>query len=732
MAVKRSARAMAFVLAALLVAVLAGAYGVSGFSRFRLIDDTSCGGTGSGGTGSTSVGFGAYLATAEDGSCLTTQGDSTYTDAGPVNLNGITIAPVSGVVTIDTKAVSIQADNATVSIGNFSVYTGSISTSLVGSFGLSVSASAQIGGLKLAGRLSLVASSSNGLTITAKVTLPKGLGGGTVKLTASTNAADGFYQASIQATNFSIPIRGVKIGLKNFLLSYNVPSNTWKGQIKVGLPTPSGTEVGGSITITSGEVTQFMVMGDNFNYPLGPDGVFLQAIGANIVVAPPPPSITGTATITAGPKIKGVSAVSVDGSLSYIFSDPADFQMTGTLVLLNGTSFSQNLVSGELDYFSDGHITITGHAAIALGNVASLTSDLSGWISGTSAFSLSGQSTIAIGGWHIVGTGVISTAGIAACGQPFGPKGPSVGFGYLWGGSVNLMSSSCGIGAYSESPGAVVPGTSSATPVRISLPANLPVASFELAGQNGQAPSATLTDPAGHKITINPDNQGVFTGSTPKYGLAVDSVKGIDYVVVDAPAGGTWTIRAAGSSAISSVSSAQGLAQPRVSAAVSGKGLRRKLSWRLAALAGQRVTFVEEAPGVDQVLASNLSAGSGSVAFTAADGPAGKRSIVAVISENGLTRETIHVAGYTAPATSSITVTVHDTAGASGHVTITPSGTSCRSTCSFAVLAGKVVTLKPVPGHGSQFTWTSGLCTGTGACRLKITQKTAVTGEFSS
>ena len=75
----------------------------------------------------TSVNFGLYEAIAESGSCLEQNGDI-YTDTGPIRLNGLEFVPKSGMVKIDTSAQQLYADNASVMVGQFLVYSGLIPT----------------------------------------------------------------------------------------------------------------------------------------------------------------------------------------------------------------------------------------------------------------------------------------------------------------------------------------------------------------------------------------------------------------------------------------------------------------------------------------------------------------------------------------------------------------------------------------------------------------------------
>jgi hypothetical protein len=438
----------------------------------------------------------------------------------------------------------------------------------------------------------------------------------------------------------------------------------------------------------------------------------------------------------------------VDGALTVIFNDPVDFQVKGTVGLLQGTSYGQQLLDGEVDYYGTGLTKVSGNASFHLA-AASVTAPLSGYVSGTQAFSFTGSANVTIGQLALSGTAVVSNTGIAACGTPFGPDGPSVGFGYLWGGTVTMMSDSCGIGAYSTAPAAgstapapgstapgstaPAPGSAGGKPLAVTLPAGLPEASFKIVGPAGSPPSGTLTAPGGHPLTVSPGRQGVFTGSSPEYAVAADAATGTDYVVVDAPAGGTWTFTPSAGSSASSMRSAEGLRPPHITAKVTGTGLKRVLSWNIRGLDGQQVTFTEQGTGAAGVIATGITASAGRVAFTPAAGPAGRRAILAAVTQNGLAGKATQVAAYTAPATSALQVTVLDKGKGRGTIIITPDKITCTSgrTCTVGLLTGQVVTLTPHPGGKSRFRWTTGLCSGTGACKLTVTQLVAVSGTFS-
>jgi len=77
-------------------------------------------------------------------------------------------------------------------------------------------------------------------------------------------------------------------------------------------------------------------------------------------------------------------------------------------------------------------------------------------------------------------------------------------------------------------------------------------------------------------------------------------------------------------------------------------------------------------------------------------------------------------------------LTVIKTGTGSGKVTSTPSGIDCGSTCSAEFLETEVVTLKAEASPGSEFVKWSGPCSGSGECKVAVTEAKTVTAEFKS
>jgi hypothetical protein len=119
-------------------------------------------------------------------------------------------------------------------------------------------------------------------------------------------------------------------------------------------------------------------------------------------------------------------------------------------------------------------------------------------------------------------------------------------------------------------------------------------------------------------------------------------------VVIKHPAGGAWTLTNRGPVPVGQINEAYGLPQPSVKARVSGSGPTRTLTWKLRRIADQKVQFAEYGTDVRHLLATTTQA-TGKVRFTPQTGPAGRRTIVAIVEQYGLPRKVITVASFHTP-----------------------------------------------------------------------------------
>jgi hypothetical protein len=82
------------------------------------------------------------------------------------------------------------------------------------------------------------------------------------------------------------------------------------------------------------------------------------------------------------------------------------------------------------------------------------------------------------------------------------------------------------------------------------------------------------------------------------------------------------------------------------------------------------------------------------------------------------------------PPPSEFALTVALAGAGKGAVTSSPAGINCGIDCSEAYAAGTEVTLTATPASGSTFAGWSGACTGTGACKVTMSQARSVTATF--
>lgn len=87
-----------------------------------------------------------------------------------------------------------------------------------------------------------------------------------------------------------------------------------------------------------------------------------------------------------------------------------------------------------------------------------------------------------------------------------------------------------------------------------------------------------------------------------------------------------------------------------VHARVSGSGAGRVLHWSVPRQPGETVTFLEQAPAVNHTIAFS-SGGRGSARLVPAQGPGGRRAIVALVTVGGVLRSESRLAAFRAAGT---------------------------------------------------------------------------------
>lgn len=474
--------------------------------------------------------------------------------------------------------------------------------------------------------------------IAAHVGLPKFLGGVTGDITLRTDNERG-----LRLDGLVIKVPSALLGpvqIKDLVLTYLAAGSVWQGSATLLLPpSPPGPKLDAALGFREG----------GFDYGRGEytftapglslgAGVFLNKIRFAINVQPAPTRIAGGVSLSAGPQLAGRSALGIEGDISYTFPNPpapAVLRAEGSATLGSvpfAKAFAEYRSSGyfgfgaELDYFF-------------VKNLVGIRAGVNGWFT-SSAFNIDGKGTVCVG-YCFDAEAVLSSEGIAACGRVtvWGSE-VALGFGYKWGGPLSVMVLSCDVGEFRAIESAQAGGEND-----FALPSGLQLATVAVRGTSGP-PKVTLEGPGGERVVTPAEPDGKVLDQ--RFLLFQSPEEKTTYVAINKPAAGTW--RVVGDPAtIASVQVANGLPQPSVKASVGGKGHSRTLTYSVKQIAGQTVRFEEKGNGVGRRIGT-AKGKRGTIRFTPGDGPKGRREIVALVESNGLPRENLTVARYTAPA----------------------------------------------------------------------------------
>jgi hypothetical protein len=267
-------------------------------------------------------------------------------------------------------------------------------------------------------------------------TLP---GGGSIEVALSASGgALGGASFALRDVSFAdlLTIRQVA-----FAYAASPGSETYDGAAAVVLPGPAHTTVAGALTFTNGAYTDGSLSVSHLSASLG-YGIHLQSLAARLLGTPW--TISGSAGLSAGPAVHGISLVGLEGSLAYTFPtshSPGVYRMGG-----------QVTVGGQA--LGTGHIVVSGEPAAAFrislgagdgreglhdGSLVRLHGSVAGTLSHT-FFSATGEARFTVLFITVEGHVAVNTRGIAACGMH---QGVSDGFTWLWGDSPQPRIGDC-------------------------------------------------------------------------------------------------------------------------------------------------------------------------------------------------------------------------------------------------------------------------------------------------
>ncbi|MDA0174145.1 PKD domain-containing protein [Solirubrobacter taibaiensis] len=480
-------------------------------------------------------------------------------------------------------------------------------------------------------------------------------------LAEAANADDAF---SFEVPNASIG----PIGLNLLKVTYD-GEGLWEIEADLDVPV-LGARIHGKAGIYKGD---FNYAGVEANFPspgMGPLGpIFIQRIKFRVEVSPKksecvphlgvedvgvPPivqkvdfgvptfALCGEVGLTAGPRILGAQAISLDAGLGLATYDdrPSVMRAFGDLKVI-----SIPFASATFEAHTDGFVKVMGKFSYGWDGFAS--------VSGHISLGMLGDKFNAEGGVKAClefvdfcrgVNALISSKGMAVCMViDYEIDDWRPGFGYKWGDSLpDAYFSGCSLGPYRET---ITRASAASVGERsVELPAGLPGTVIAARGVSS-APRITLVGPRGERVS-SPADGGAFQDK--RFLLLPNEGAKLTQVAISHPAGGRWRVIVEDGT-LESLKVAHGVETPRISASVAGSGHAKTLRYKVEERPGQTVSFIERGASVSGVIGDARGA-QGSLRFTPAGGAGERREILALVEQDGMASEPVVVARYTAPS----------------------------------------------------------------------------------
>ena len=619
------------------------------------------------------VTYGKAVVLAREG-CLQKAGSS-YTTSGAVRVNGLDLDPSGNagakaaapteLVLNTTKGTLTSTGKVVAKAGNIQLDDGKLGWKLPKSGGaikdLAGNPAAfdtgklkvEFLGLPVLGKTTPEIGGAQGMTVPVHVKLPQPfdslLGGGVTG--DSTLRLDN--PSGLKLDNVSVKAGSVFLGIaevQDLKVDYVQDPFVLNGSARILLPVVKSS-LDTAFGLKAGEFDHANAT-LNFDPPGRPVSQFtyLKSVGFQILTDPL--KLSGLASVTAGPTVPGlnVSAARIDGTISYSFPKapaPGIFRA-------DGTGFIANVPTADVfaQYETSGKLSLGGSFALGGSFGPSLTGSASGVVDLASGnFDLAGSGEgcglaplpACVGIQVLLSKKAVAGCGTAEVGPPGAKVSVSAGAAYIWSNGGFDLFAGCNLKPYKS----VAAAQASATSATFKIPKGLPEANVRIAGQ-GAPPRVVLTAPDGAKLSS--PNPPSASAQNALGALGPSDYAEASYAALPKPEAGTWRVDLlAGSAQIQGVSVADGLPGVKASARVrKRKGRKRVLAYKAKRIDGQKIRFFEVGRGVSKRLGT-AKGGKGEIPFSAADGPKGKRRIVAAIDSFGLPRDRLNVASYRAP-----------------------------------------------------------------------------------
>lgn len=580
---------------------------------------------------------------------------------GEFRLNGLQIIPDAGVRSvIDPRSRTINTTGSVsvvlrgLGIGDITLWHGELHVKLDSAasgqtlFDFDTSQfAAALKGFPIDGKIDVVLE-HDAVKIPISLKLPPYLGGVTGQATLLANNREGLVLDSLQIDVPDVILGALEI--KDLNVSYTRDGDVWTGGAKFNIPPHTGEfAIDVQVRFDRGELTMGS-FGFGF-YPGIPvfTDLYLNHFGGGFDLRSPK-RIFGDVSVGAIPLDPPNYAINVDGTFSITFGEngsPTIIQVGGT-----GAVHGEEIANAKLIFQTNGYFEAEGNVDVDLSVL-----EVQGGIKAfadlpAKLFSGDVHGSVSVGGIPLASAeSLIANTGMGACGSLHILPFPAIagGFFWAWGTSaddVHFEVGSCDLSQYKVTPVSASASRVSGRATSVSavtVPSRAPLEDIELLGLGG-APSVVLTSPSGRQIipSTSDIHALAYVLTFAHAGRAV--------VVLNHPQPGAWRVSPApGSVPLRRVQAASGYAPPRVRAVVRGTGRRRRLSYQVSGGAPElRVAFADQAGRVYRVIGTGHGS-RGTIGFAPADGSAGRRTIMGLITENGLPRAREIVARYTAP-----------------------------------------------------------------------------------
>jgi len=389
-------------------------------------------------------------------------------------------------------------------------------------------------------------------------------------------------------------------------------------------------------------------------------GIFFQRLGGEITSGASASggvdwSLSANAGLSFGPKLplKPVfegEAVSLDAALKLSFADQFTLKATGegkiVTVPVGNSEFEWTPAKGRIDLKGELNLDVGGYGFKGVIENAFFETAQD---AKPRYFNVEASSRLLLGGKLAQLDGlaqtVLSERGWAAC---YGDT-VRVGVASLWtAGKPELFARSCDIGPYRSAGVSATPARAGAgaagTGVRAAQAANSAtftvapgtrVKVLALQGATG-APRVRLNGPGGQVVDAS---SGAPVLDRPDAIVVPDDSDFVTRIVLRDPPAGTWSIEPVpGADAPIGLQIADQLPAVQISASQqrASRG-RRELTWRLTPIDGQGVAFFERAGNTLTPIATTDQA-SGTITYTPAAGKPTRRTIEALVSQDGMPR----------------------------------------------------------------------------------------------